>query len=85
MIFFYSYFISINKYRRFRKISKNDKNEIKVEIIKTKLRQNLEANINSVKSIIVFHNLNNATSAVLELNINIFYYKQEAILLMVLK
>ena len=63
------------------KISKNDKNEIKVETIKTKLRQNLEANINSGKSIIVFHNLNNATSAVLELITNIFDYKQEAVLL----
>ena len=63
------------------KISKNEDNEIKVETIKTKLRQNLEASSNSGKSIIVFHNLNNATAAVLELITNIFDYKQEAILL----
>ena len=63
------------------RISKNENNEIKVETIKTKLRQNLEASSNSGKSIIVFHNLNNATAAVLELITNIFDYKQEAILL----
>ena len=59
-------------------ITKNEKNEIKVEVIKTKLRKSLE---DPGKSIIVFHNLNNATAAVLELITNIFDYKQQTVLL----
>ena len=59
-------------------ITKNEKNEIKVEVIKAKLRKNLE---DPGKSIIVFHNLNNATAAVLELISNIFDYKQQTVLL----
>ena len=62
-------------------ITKNENNGIKVETIKTKLRKNLERTQNSGKSIIVFHNLNNASAAVLELISDIFNYKQQTILL----
>ena len=62
-------------------ITKNDKNEIKIETIKTKLRKSLEHTKDSGKSIIVFHNLNNASAAVLELITSIFDYKQPTVLL----
>ena len=60
------------------RITKNEKNEIKVEVKITIIRKILE---DIGKSIIVFHNLNNAAVALLELIINIFDDKKQAVLL----
>ena len=54
-----------------------DTNKIKVEYIETKLLKAIKQNNESKKSIIVIHNLNNASNAVLDKLSSIFDKEQK--------
>ena len=54
-------------------------NNLRIEFIKTKLTKALEDTNNATNTLIIFENINNASSAVLQLLTNIFDYKQAQI------
>jgi len=54
-------------------------NNLKIEFIKTKLTKALEDTSNAANTLLIFENINNASSAVLQLLTNIFDYKQTQI------
>ena len=63
--------------RRISIIRDKDTNKIKVEYIETKLLKAIKQNNESKKSIIVIHNLNNASNAVLDKLSSIFDKEQK--------
>ena len=63
--------------RRISIIRDKDTNKIRVEYIETKLLKAIKQNNESKKSIIVIHNLNNASNAVLDKLSSIFDKEQK--------
>ena len=63
--------------RRISIIRDKDTNKIRVEYIETKLLKTIKQNNESKKSIIVIHNLNNASNAVLDKLSSIFDKEQK--------
>ena len=78
----YNKYNDIKKYnddllRRISIIRDKDTNKIRVEYIETKLLNAIKQNNESKKSIIVIHNLNNASNAVLDKLSSIFDKEQK--------
>ena len=78
----YNKYNDIKKYnddllRRISIIRDKDTNKIRVEYIETKLLKAIKQNNESKKSIIVIHNLNNASNAVLDKLSSIFDKEQK--------